>query len=171
MDGWPARAIRGNLGRVERGSRICAAALLAVALAAGGPACLPFGSRAEAREIAKVRQLAEAFGDYLRWGRLEEAAVFLHPDERVHFLARTQEFQRRLHFTDVEVVHVELSRRGVAHATVAFKVFRPPAVEEVTLLDRQRWQHERGSWYLHFDMTRYLGPPRGRALSAPRPAR
>ena len=123
--------------------------------------------RPEARR-GDVRKAAEAFGSNLRWGRVAEAALFVHPEERSAFLVRQRELQESVRFTGFEVAGVELGpERSQASAIVTFKLYRLPSLEEETFVEQQRWQYERrhARWYLHPDLERLLGdgsPGKGR---------
>jgi hypothetical protein len=103
-----------------------------------------------------VRELAETYGDYLRWGRIEQAAAFVHPDQRMTFLAEHHRATQRLRFTEYDVQGVEIGSRNEATVMVTMRVYQLPGIEERFLTDIQRWQHADGRWYLSFEFPRYL---------------
>jgi hypothetical protein len=103
---------------------------------------------------AEVKRNAEVFGDNFQWGRVQEAARLVHPDDRDAFVAHAGALEGRLRVTGFEVSAVEVDG-AEAFATVVFSVYRPPSVFETTLVDRQRWERRNGAWYLRPALSRY----------------
>ena len=136
------------------------AALLPLALGYLSSGCLMLETPlfGEDKRMSQVREAAETFGAFLRWGRVEEAAALLHPDSRAEFLAERHALGRQMRFTDYEVGAAE-SGEGPdeAFVLVRFRAYRLPRIEEFASRDRQRWERENGRWYLRIEVNRYLG--------------
>ena len=108
----------------------------------------------------KVSEAAEAYGTSLRWGYLEEAAVWVHPDWREAFLARLSNPRAPLRFTQFDVGSVELGpERDRAQVRASFALYRPPSLKESKIIERQLWRYEPGArrWYIEPDLALYRG--------------
>lgn len=135
-------------------------ALLVLAACGGlvGP-----GKLVDTGDPAGVREAAESYSDLVRWGRIDDAAAFVHRDRRAEFRSTLGGLQDALRMTAVAVEGVKLGPGvGKAVVTVRFHVYRLPSVAETTLLDRQEWRWEPtiGRWQVMPDLALYRGEPR-----------
>ena len=108
----------------------------------------------------KVTEAAEAYGSSLRWGRVEDAARWVHPDQRRAFFHTVNDPGAPLRFTLFEVQTTELGpERDRAEVWVSFSLYRPPSLREFNLVERQAWRYEprTGRWYIEPDLALYRG--------------
>jgi hypothetical protein len=90
-----------------------------------------------------LEEQIDMFHQHLRWGRFEEAAVFLTPAERERFL---DEFDRRsddFQITDVDVRRVEMRddpRRAIVVMT--WQSFELPSTIVQTTRWRETWEYD-----------------------------
>ena len=108
----------------------------------------------------KVIEAAEAYGNSLRWGRLEDAARWVHPEQRREFFDTVNDPGAPLRFTLFEMQTTELGpARDRAEVWVSFSLYRPPALKEFNLVERQVWRYEprTGRWYVDPDLALYRG--------------
>jgi hypothetical protein len=140
----------------DRARLRAACAALVVTLLSSGCLMLDELRFGDTKRAMVVRELAETYGDYLRWGRLEQAAAFVHPDQRMTFLAEHHRATQRLRFTEYEVQGVEIASSNLATVMVTMRIYQLPAIEERFLTDIQQWKHDQGRWYLSFEFPRYL---------------
>jgi hypothetical protein len=124
------------------------------------PAWMDPGYMSRAGRIHRVRDAAESFGHDFRWGRFEEAAERVRPEQRDAFRALTGELEGRLRITGFEIESIDLGlARGEATVTAAFTLYRLPSVEETMLRERQRWRFDklRRRWFIEPDLALYRG--------------
>jgi hypothetical protein len=136
---------------------------LAVVALVGACALRDPGQVLPVQRKAAVKRASESFSDALRWGRLEEAAALVHPDQRAEFRSELAELEDDLRFTSYEIEGVTLGPGlDQANAKVRFELYRLPSVAEETLRDDQRWRYDlvQGSWYLEPDLALYRGKKR-----------
>ena len=108
----------------------------------------------------KVSEAAEAYGTSLRWGQLEEAAAWVHPDWRRTFLARLTNPRRPVRFTQFDLGSIELGpERDQARVRASFALYRPPSLKEWQITERQVWRYEPEArrWYIEPDLALYRG--------------
>jgi hypothetical protein len=149
--------------RSSRPSPLPFAFALVALVAASGCGILP--TSGGGRERA-VQSAAVAFNDNLRWGRIDQAATFVHPEARADFLERGGELRERVRVTELELTAVEFGPKiHEATATVMIQLYRLPSIEAVTLVERQRWTYSarHTTWFVHPDVARLLGDEVSRA--------
>ena len=108
---------------------------------------------------SKVEERAEAYGLNLRFGRVDEAALAVHPDLREEFLSAMSDPGNAPRFTHFELESVESDERERANVRARFGVYRPPAINERLILERQVWRYEPalGAWFVEPDLELYRG--------------
>ncbi len=108
----------------------------------------------------KVTEAAEAYGTSLRWGNVEEAAIWVHPDWRQAFLVRLTNPRIPLRFTQFELGGIELGpEREQARVRASFALYRPPSLKELNIIEQQVWRYEPAArrWYIEPDIALYRG--------------
>lgn len=108
----------------------------------------------------KVSEAAEAYANGLRWGRLADAARWVHPNWRQAFLATVNDPAAPLRFTLFEVQSIRLGPgRDQARVRVSFAFYRPPSLKERNLVEEQVWRYEPSArqWYVDPDLGLYRG--------------
>lgn len=119
----------------------------------------------------QVREAAEAFGANLRWDRHEYAAALVKPDERNAFLMLVRDPKAPVHFTDFELLNVELGEKmSEASTLMSFKLYRLPSTTEVQLLDEQSWTYDarKRRWFLTPSLETYRDAGKDVAAEYPR---
>ncbi len=92
---------------------------------------------------AMVREVAEAYGANLRWGRYEVAAGLVAPESRGEFLGTFMDAEPPYQFTSFEIVGVELGpERDRVVVLAVFHLYRPPSLVELSVTERQSWRYE-----------------------------
>lgn len=138
---------------------------LALALAllclSGLPGCVsphdPLG-REDALEDAQKR-----YTDFVRWGELEKAGIFVDPELRADFLALAGDYDA-LRITDSETHEIVFGDDG-ASVTVAYKGYLLSTLVERTAYEQQQWYREEGLanvWYVRPQLDAVLDALRGR---------
>jgi hypothetical protein len=126
--------------------------LLGALLIGGG--CLSSWRDFRSPGVEDAQEVVERYGDELRWGRLPEAAVLVHPDMRPYFQQLMVGQEDRLRITEFQVDSVELAtNRMSGTAVVRYRLYRLPAVVEES---RRESIHLRrglsGAWYVEPDL-------------------
>ena len=124
------------------------------------PAWMDPGYMSRAGRTSRVRDAAESFGYDLRWGRFEEAAKRVKPDQRDAFLSLASELEGNVRFTGFEIESVDVGiARAEASVSVAFTLYRLPSIEETTLREQQHWRFDkiRRRWYIEPNLALYRG--------------
>jgi hypothetical protein len=145
--------------------------LVLTLLAAGLSGCIGYiepeyllpSKRAE-----KVREVADSYGQNLRFGRIVEAAAFVRPEDRKAFLEVFQRIAERLEFTNAEVITVEpLSPTKMAVLTT-YEVFAMPSLQIRTFSENQVWYFDatRRTWLVQPDLTAFPGAGGSAPISA-----
>jgi hypothetical protein len=137
------------------------AAMLGVLFLVG---CIPVwmdpGYMSRAGRTGRVRSAAESFGHDFRWGRFEQAAQRVQPDQRDAFHTLASELDGSVRFTGFEIESIDLGiARGEATVTAAFTLYRLPSVEETTLREHQLWRFDkiRRRWFIEPNLALYRG--------------
>ncbi|NRA02976.1 MAG: hypothetical protein HRU00_10285 [Myxococcales bacterium] len=134
------------------------AAILGIAVCVG---CFGSGSGLSEGQAQLLKGRIERYAENLRWGRVQEAAQLVHPDDRVAFVRFMRETQGRVRFTSFEVDSVEADREeATGVAVVTFRLYRPPRMEERLLVESQNWAFDadRQQWFLRDpDLSGYRG--------------
>ncbi len=113
-----------------------------------------------AKRMAMVREVAETYGDNLRWGRIEVAVGMVAPENRVSFLATFVDADPPLRFTSFEIVTIEQGQsRHEVEVLASFRLYRPPDLIERTIREWQIWRfdRDRARWYLSPDLSLFAG--------------
>jgi hypothetical protein len=106
--------------------------------------------------LDKAREVVDQYGTDLRWGRVDEAAEAVHPEQRAAFRRLLSGREDRLRMTDFEVESVGLlPDRRSATAFVRYSLYRLPHVVEEPRREeiRLRWLRRRARWYVEPDLT------------------
>ncbi len=86
----------------------------------------------------KVTEAAEAYATSLRWGQVEEAAVWVHTDWREAFLARLSNPRAPLRFTQFELSTVELEPdRDRERERAINDLYRQPSNKDSNIIELQ----------------------------------
>jgi hypothetical protein len=123
-----------------------------------------------AKRTEKVREVADLYGQYLRFGRIPEAASFVRREDRPAFLEAFLNSSRRLEFTNAEIVSVEPTTATTCEVWARYELFTPPSLEIRTLSERQVWHYDavRRVWQVQPDLGVFPPPRAPRAeVSAP----
>ena len=106
----------------------------------------PFGHESDFRMIQKH------FTQYVRWGKVREAAAFVVPEQRDEFLALGPDLTD-IRFTDWEILTFEFAGES-AHVAVQLRGYRltMPVERRVKLV--QDWQKDgrRGPWQVRLEL-------------------
>lgn len=102
----------------------------------------------ENREVI-LRERAETYNRLYRWKKVEEASIFVKPDQREKYLEEVEPLMDHLNITDYQVGKVTLFDRG-SRARVQIKrtFFQLPSVIERKETQEQEWLFHQGQWYL-----------------------
>lgn len=117
-----------------------------------------------AKRIAEVREAAETFGYNLRWGRIDAAALVVHPAQRRVFLNRVQAVDPPLQFTSFEILDIRQGEeRSAVTVLASFSMYQPPSLVERTANVEQLWRYDAhaGRWWIEPDLDPILGPGPG----------
>ena len=146
------------------------AAMLGIALWVG---CIGSDSGLSEADAASLEDRAKRYASNLRWGRVQEAAELVHPDDRVGFVRFMRESQGRVRFTSFEVDSAEADReQSTGVAIVTFRLYRPPRMDEQLLVESQDWvfDSDRKQWLLQTpDLSAYRGDVSSRESVLPKP--
>ena len=106
-----------------------------------------FGCR-ENREVI-LRERAETYNRLYRWKKVEEASIFVKPDQREKYLEEVEPLMDHLNITDYQVGKITLIDRG-SRARVQIKraFYQLPSVIERKEIQEQEWLFHQGQWYL-----------------------
>ena len=113
-----------------------------------GALLVPTGC-ATAREITDRGELDVTLSRHhvdLRWGRLPNAARFVHPDLRATFLEDWKRRLKNVELTDVEVLQVYDVRDGVADVTVRLVYVDNRTLQLLEHTTSERWELTDGRW-------------------------
>ncbi len=113
-----------------------------------------------AKRMAMVREVAESYGNNLRWGRIAVAVGMVAPENRVSFLETFVDANPPLRFTSFEIVAIEDGQsRHEMEVLASFRLYRPPNLVERTIRERQIWRFDRNRarWYLSPDLSLFAG--------------
>ena len=129
------------------------ALLLAMSLALGGCGMTkPLFLAGDLRE--KATEAADDYSTNLRWGRLAQAAESVEPLRRSEFVSFFIE-GHRYRFIDASVVLVDYDAPTLsALATVRFTLYTMPMVQQIEVVETQRWRFDRkaDAWYVDPDL-------------------
>jgi hypothetical protein len=114
-----------------------------VALACVNPSD-PFGHESDFRLIQKH------FTQYVRWGKVREAAAFVVPEQREEFLALGPDLTD-IRFTDWEILTLEYAGES-ARVDVQLRGYRLTTPIERTVLLVQDWQKAEGAWQVRLEL-------------------
>jgi hypothetical protein len=134
-----------------------------LALACVNPAD-PFGNESDFRLIQKH------FTQYVRWGKVREAAEFVVPEQRQEFLALGPDLTD-IRFTDWEIVTLEYLKES-AKVDVQLRGYRltMPIERRVHLLQDWNKDPETGAWQVRLELAALregLGVPEDSQTTAP----
>ena len=125
-------------------------ALWVLVLALAALACVnpadPFGHESDFRLIQKH------FTQYVRWGKVREAAAFVVPEQREEFLALGPDLTD-IRFTDWETLSLEYQGE-TARADVQLRGYRLTAPVERTVRLVQDWKkaEDTGDWQVRLEL-------------------
>ena len=124
----------------------CLVACLALLLASGCVSLTdPFGKEDD------FRYLQKRFTQYVRWGKVHEAASFVVEDQRAEFLALAPELSD-IRFTDYEITQLDYDADS-AHVDVTLRGYRlSEAVEKVVQLNQSWEKKKRGVWQVRLEL-------------------
>ena len=124
---------------VRRALALCLALAAPLLMACAIPAIF-MESFAE-NVIPEVDESANSYNQDLRWGRVQQAAAVMAPDQREKFIELFDGDESRFHFTSVEVLSAipkGIDGREV-DVLVAWEFYSPPALLERKLRQKQTW--------------------------------
>jgi hypothetical protein len=125
-------------------------ALLVLLWALPALACVnpsdPFGHESDFRLIQKH------FTQYVRWGKVREAAAFVVPEQRDEFLALGPDLTD-IRFTDWEILTLEYEGES-ARVDVQLRGYRLSAPTERTVRLTQDWEkaEDTGAWQVRLEL-------------------
>lgn len=111
------------------------------------------------KRVEKVREIAELYGQYVRFGRIPEAASFVRREDRKAFLELFLRMQGKLEFASAEIVTVERTGAHTVEVWTAYELFTLPSVRVQTVSERQVWHFDamRRSWLVEPDLAVFPG--------------
>ena len=123
-------------------------ALLGMLWALPALACVnpsdPFGRESDFRLIQKH------FTQYVRWGKVREAAAFVVPEQREEFLALGPDLTD-IRFTDWEILTLEYEGKS-ARVDVQLRGYRLTTPVERTVRLVQAWDKTDGAWQVRLEL-------------------
>jgi hypothetical protein len=125
---------------LRRGLALCLALVAPLLIACAIPAII-MDSLGE-NVIPEVDESANAYNQDLRWGRVQQAAASMVPEQREQFVALFDGDQSAFRFTSVEVLSAvpkSVDGREV-DVLVAWEFYSPPALIERKLRQKQTWR-------------------------------
>ena len=136
--------------------RIPTGILLAVLLGLSGCSSMisdPLDRRGQFEETQ------EAFTQYVRWGRFEEASRFVDPEMREQFMSCAPEFSD-LRFSDYEITEIDMGE-GLKSASVQVRYtgYRLSMPVEKTVSLTEEWTRDEatGAWTVKPDIEKLRG--------------
>jgi len=122
-------------------SALCLSIAVPLLMACTAPALLmdSFGENV----IPEVGESADAYNQDVRWGRLQQAALQIVPEQREKFFELFDGDPSAFHFTSVEVltsIPRSIDGREV-DVLVAWEFYSPPALTERKLKQKQTWHY------------------------------
>jgi hypothetical protein len=120
------------------------------------------------KRIEKVREVADSYGQNLRFGRIIEAAAFVRPEDRKAFLEAFPRIAERLEFTNAEVVTVEPVTATSMAVLTTYEVFAMPSLQIRTISENQVWYFDanRRTWLVQPDLAAFPGSGGSAPVSA-----
>jgi len=116
----------------------------------------PFGNEEDFRHLQK------RFTQYVRWGKVHEASVYVVEDQRARFLSLAPELSD-VRFTDYEITRLEYEKESAVVDVVLRGFLLTTAVERTVRLG-QKWEKaEEEGWQVRLDLAELetgLGLPR-----------
>jgi len=97
------------------------------------------------------RQLQKRFTQYVRWGKVNEAAVFVVKDQREQFLALGPDLSD-IRFTDWEITRLDYESSSSARVDVMLHGYRLSAPVERVVRFAQRWEKADEGWQVRLDL-------------------
>lgn len=89
---------------------------------------------------AALRQAQRAYTNAVRWGNVEQAAHFVHPDLRDRFLGFEAEFDG-IRVTDFEVGQIEYAEgQSTATVRVTYHAYSMTSMVETEIKEMQKWE-------------------------------
>lgn len=112
-----------------------------------------------AKRVAKVREVADLYGQYVRFGRIPEAATFVRREDRKAFLETFMRLDGKLEFTSAEIVTVETASALTVEVWATYELFALPSVEIRKVSERQLWHFDpmRRRWMVQPDLAVFPG--------------
>ena len=125
---------------------VCALALLLFGLASCVSPTDPLGHEDDFRLIQKH------FTQYVRWGKVHEAAAFVVPEQREEFLALGPDLTD-IRFTDWEIMTLDYQKKS-ARVAVQLRGYRLTAPVERTVQLVENWEKakETGAWQVRLEL-------------------
>jgi hypothetical protein len=120
------------------------ALLCSLALGCINPAD-PFGREDD------FRLLQKRFTQYVRWGKVHEASVFVVEEQREEFLALAPEFSD-IRFTDYEITRLDYEKES-AHVDVTLRGYRLTTPVERIVHLAQKWdKSDESGWQVRLEL-------------------
>lgn len=138
-----------------------ALALILAATACSG--CLGFlepDYLVPAKRIEKVREIADLYGQYLRFGRIAEAASFVRREDRKAFLDVFLNVSSRVEFTSAEILTVETTSATTVEVWTRYELFELPSIAIRSLSEKQVWHFDAvgRTWHVQPDLAVFPAP-------------
>ncbi len=125
---------------VRRGLGLCLAITAPLLFACAIPAI--FMASLGENVLPEVDESANAYNQDLRWGRVQQAAAQMAPEQRDEFVLLFDGDQSAFRFTSVEVLSA--TPKGIdgreVDVLVAWEFYSPPALIERKLRQKQTWR-------------------------------
>ena len=112
------------------------------------------------KRIEKVREIADLYGQYLRFGRIAEAASFVRTEDRKAFIEMFMNVSSRVEFTSAEVLTVETTSAMTVEVWARYELFELPSVAVRSLSEKQTWHYDAlgRTWHVQPDLAVFPGP-------------
>jgi hypothetical protein len=96
------------------------------------------------------RLIQKRFTQYVRWGKVREAAAFVVPEQRAEFLALGPDLTD-VRFTDWETLTLDYAGE-TARVDVQMRGYRLTSPVERTVHLVQDWEKEHGAWLVRLEL-------------------
>jgi hypothetical protein len=112
-----------------------------------------------AKRLEKVRDLADTYSQFLRFGRIPEAAAFVRREDRKAFLDAFMDVARRVQFTNTEVVNAESTDSMTVEVWTRYELFELPSIQVRSLSEKQVWHFDPvgRTWQVQPDLSVFPG--------------
>ena len=126
------------------------------------------------KRVEKVRELADLYSQYLRFGRIAEAASFVRSEDRKAFLDVFMNVSSRVEFTGAEVMTVDSLTATTVEVWTRYELFELPSIAVRSFSEKQVWHFDAmaRTWRVQPDLAVFPGkrtPPAAAPAAAAEP--